>query len=97
VSDANWDGRAKNWSITRWFTTGIRRRRCVTVADETSGTVATLRLPPTDAHQSVDEAVRPQTTLFQWARLDVRRPPVAVTTRRERRSVRIDRAPGGRG
>ncbi|WP_136601658.1 PAS domain S-box protein [Salinigranum halophilum] len=52
-----------NWIVTRYG--GSFQLRPAVDADEASGTVATVRLPSIEAEQSVDDAVRPHTTLFQ--------------------------------
>jgi PAS domain S-box-containing protein len=52
-----------NWVVTRYG--GSFQIRQATADDPCSGTVATLRLPAIDEDQSIDEAVRPHTTLFQ--------------------------------
>ncbi|WP_372909864.1 hypothetical protein [Salinigranum sp.] len=44
---------------------GSFQLRPATGGDEPSVTVATVRLPAVDPGQSVDDAVRPHTTLFQ--------------------------------
>jgi PAS domain S-box-containing protein len=52
-----------NWIVTRYG--GSFQLRPTTGGDEPSGTVARIRLPAVDPGQSVDDAVRPHTTLFQ--------------------------------
>jgi PAS domain S-box-containing protein len=52
-----------NWIVTRYG--GSFQIRPATDVDDASGTVATIRLPAIDSDESVDEAVRPHTTLFQ--------------------------------
>jgi signal transduction histidine kinase len=51
-----------NWIVTRY---GGSFQLHPVADDETTGTVATVRLPAIDPGQSVDDAVRPHTTLFQ--------------------------------
>ena len=52
-----------NWIVTRYG--GSFQIRAADDADDVSGTVATISLPAIDPDQSVDDAVRPHTTLFQ--------------------------------